>query len=416
MSGGAARVPAPEHKAMKKMQNGRVAMSAVFRRSSVRYALAAAGAGAAIMLAVAIYANRPISVHVASVEHNVPVRVFGLGTVEARVLSKVGFEVGAALTELHADHGDNVTKGQVLARLSLGEQEAKVAKARAALEIATVNITRAEANLEKARAVMAQKQEANRRKQALVGRDIVSQQVAEESVRDEAVAKADVVVAESEIISARAQLTDAKAQVQFEETLLHHRTLMAPYDAIVIERHKELGTVVKAGDPIFTLIAAGSYWGLAYVDEARAGFINEGQKVDARLRSRPQDSFTGKVERIGLESDRVTEERRVYIKGENPPPRVFLGEQVEFWITVATLDKALLVPAAAVHGFDGRQGTVWTVEDGQLHRRLVRFRHRTEDARLEIAGGVPEGARVVVGPDSGFKEGRAAHVSDARPQ
>lgn len=389
-------------------------MLAVFRRPAVRYALVAAGIGATIMLAFAVYANRPISVHVASVERNVPVRVFGLGTVEARVLSKIGFEVGATLAELHADHGDRVTKGQVLARLSLGEQEAKVAKARAALEIATVNITREEANLEKARAVLAQKQEANRRKQALVGRDIVSEQVAEEAVRDEAVAKADVVVAESEIISARAQLTDAKAQVQFEETLLRHRTLVAPYDAIVIERHKELGTVVKAGDPIFTLIAAGSYWGLAYVDEARAGFINEGQQVDARLRSRPQESFTGKVERIGLESDRVTEERRVYIKGENPPPRVFLGEQVEFWITVATLDNALLVPAAAVHGYDGRQGTVWTVEDGQLHRRLVTFRHRTEDARLEIADGVPAGAHVIVNLDSGFKEGRAARVTEAK--
>ena len=185
---------------MKQMQEGRTSAPAILRRPSVRYALAAAGVFAAILMAYAIYGNRPISVQVASVEHNVPVRVFGLGTVEARVLSKIGFEVGATLAELHADHGDRVTKGQVLARLSLGEQEAKVAKALAALEIATVNITRAEANLEKARAVLAQKQEANRRKQTLVGRDVVSQQVAEEAVRDEAVAKADVVVAESEIV------------------------------------------------------------------------------------------------------------------------------------------------------------------------------------------------------------------------
>jgi HlyD family secretion protein len=238
--------------------------------------------------------------------------------------------------------------------------------------------------------------------------------VAEEAARDEAVAKADVVVAESEIASARAQLTDAKAQVQFEETLLRHRTLVAPYDAIVIERHKELGTVVKAGDPIFTLIAAGSYWGLAYVDEGRAGFINEGQRVDARLRSRPQEAFTGKVERIGLESDRVTEERRVYIKGDNPPPRVFLGEQVEFLITVAQLDKALLVPEAAVHGYNAREGKVWTVEGGRLRQRLVKFRHRTEDARLEIVDALPEGVRVVTRVESGFRDGRAVRVSEGK--
>ena len=300
--------------------------AAVLRRPAVRYALIGAAILAVILAVLAIINNRPMRVQVASVEQNVPVRVFGLGTVEARVVSKIGFEVGATLAELAVDHGDRVTKGQVLARLSLGEQEAKVAKARATLEIAEANIKRADANLAKARAVLAQKQEANRRKQALVGGRVVSEQTAEEAARDEAVASADVAVAESEIASTRAQVTDARAQLQYEETLLKHRTLLAPYDAIVIERHKELGTVVKSGDPIFTLIAVGSYWGLAYVDEARAGFIAEGQRVDARLRSRPQDAFTGEVVRIGLESDRVTEERRVFIKGHNPPPRVFLGE------------------------------------------------------------------------------------------
>lgn len=384
----------------------------VLRRPVVRYALIAAAILAVILGAVAIINNRPIQVQVASIEQNVPVRVFGLGTVEARVLSKIGFEVGATLVELNADHGDRVMKGQVLARLNFGEQEAKVAKARAALEIAEVNIKRADANLAKARAVMAQKQEANRRKQALVGGRVVSEQTAEEAARDEAVARADVAVAESEIASTRAQLTDAQAQLQYEETLLKHRTLLAPYDAMVIERHKELGTVVKAGDPIFTLIAVGSYWGLAYVDEARSGFVAEGQRVDARLRSRPQDAFTGEVVRIGLESDRVTEERRVFIKGDNPPDRVFLGEQVEFLITVATLEKALFVPQSAVHGYNGREGTVWTVEDGRLRRRLVKLRHRTEDARIEIVEGLPVGARVVKRIETGFREGRSVRISE----
>ncbi|WP_448032435.1 efflux RND transporter periplasmic adaptor subunit [Bradyrhizobium liaoningense] len=380
------------------------------RRRAVRYALVGAGILALILTAGTVINNRPIQVDVAAIERNVPVRVFGLGTAEARVMSKIGFEVGATLVALNADHGDHVSKGQVLARLSIGEQEAKAAKARAAVEIAAVNIKRAEANLEKARAVLTQKQEANRRKQTLVGRDIVSQQVAEETVRDEAVARADASVAESEIASTKAQLSDSRAQLQYEETLLRHRILVAPYDAIIVERHKELGTVVKAGDPIFTLVADGSYWGLAYVDEARAGFITEGQRVDARLRSRPQEAFTGKVVRIGLESDRVTEERRVFIKGDNPPPRVFLGEQVEFLITVAMLDKALFVPEAAVHGYNGREGTVWTVEDGRLHRRLVKFRHRTEDSRLEIVDGLPDGARAVTRIETFFREGRSART------
>ena len=183
--------------------------------------------------------------------------------------------------------------------------------------------------------------------------------------------------------------------------------------AVVIERHIELGTVIKPGDSVFTLVAVGTYWGLAYVDEARAGFIEEGQKVDARLRSRPQDAFTGRVARIGLESDRVTEERRVFIKGENPPPRVFLGEQAQFWITVAELDKALLVPESAVQGFDGRQGYAWTVQSGKLKRLLIQFRHRTEDARLEVLGGLPDGALVVKKIGNGFRDGRSVRWKEA---
>jgi biotin carboxyl carrier protein len=286
----------------------------------VKIALATIGIVAVIAAAVFIYTNRPITVQVAAIEHDVPVRVFGLGTVEARVLSKVGFEVGATLVELAADHGDRVAKGQVLARLGAGEQEAKVAKARAARLIAEVNIKRAEANLEKARAVLAQTQEANKRKQSLAGRDIVSQQAAEETARDEAVASAEVTVAESEVTSAKAQLADAQAQLQFEETMLRHRTLVAPYDALVIERHNELGTVVKAGDPIFTLIADGNYWGLAHVDEARAGFLSEGQHVDARLRSRRRGRSNNHLD------DRSASDCASYFRAE-----LSRGRQAETW-------------------------------------------------------------------------------------
>ena len=73
---------------------------------------------AAVLAAAYLWqTKRTISLSVAEVEKNAAVRVFGLGTVEARVISKVGFEVGAALTELLADQGDRVRKGDVLARL-----------------------------------------------------------------------------------------------------------------------------------------------------------------------------------------------------------------------------------------------------------------------------------------------------------
>lgn len=378
--------------------------------SQRNWIIAVALAGALALGGGYLLSNRPVDVRVAMIERKVPVRVFGLGTIEARTLSRVGFEVGATLTELNADHGDVVNKGVVLARLASAGQVARVAKARAGVQSAEVNQRKAEANVEKGRAVLAQRQEANKRKQALVGRNVVSEQTAEEAQRDEDVARAELAVAASEVEVAHSAVVDARAALAIEETALAHHELRAPFDGIVIERHRELGTVVKAGDPIFTLIDPKSVWGLLYVDESRAGPIAEGQRVEVRMRSRPRETLTGEVVRIGLESDRVTEERRVYVKGDSPPPRVYLGEQIEAWITVATLDEALLVPEAAVQGFNGREARVWTVEQGRLARRTVEIRHRTEDGRLEIIGGLPAGAEVAVAVGAGFRDGRRARI------
>ena len=66
---------------------------------------------------------RPVAVQVARGERDVAVQVFGLGTVEARVTSQVGFKVAGVLVDLRADVGDRVAKGAVLARLDDREQQ-----------------------------------------------------------------------------------------------------------------------------------------------------------------------------------------------------------------------------------------------------------------------------------------------------
>ncbi len=377
--------------------------------------LAVAAVAAVIAAAgFTLVSQKPVAVQIVEPVENVQVRVFGLGTVEARVLSKVGFEVGAAIIELNADHGDLVKKGQVLARLNAVQQQAKVARAKAAILSAEVAAKKAEANLFKARAIMAQRLEVNRRRQELVSRQVTSQQSGEESKRDEDVAIADVRVAESDIEVARAQLADAESQLAYESALLEQHTLLAPFDALVVDRQKELGAVIKAGDPIFTLLEQGSVWALAYIDESRAGTIRIGQPVEVRLRSLPGQTFQAKVVRIGIESDRVSEERRVYVKCERCPDQFHLGEQAEVLITVDTLRSARLIPEALVTGFDGAKGTVWTVENGYLKRRLVRLGYRTEDARVELREELPASIAIVSRGEGELKEGRRARIREVR--
>ncbi|MEQ8167075.1 MAG: efflux RND transporter periplasmic adaptor subunit, partial [Alphaproteobacteria bacterium] len=237
---------------------------------------------------------------------------------------------------------------------------------------------------------------------------------AEEAQKDEDVATADLAVALSDVEVAKASLEDAKAQLKYDEVLLDHHILRAPYRAIIVERRKELGTILTAGEPLFTLADPKTIWILGYVDESRAGDIRLQQQAEVHLRSLPRKIFPGRVVRIGIESDRVNEERRVYIACDHCPETVYLGEQAEVFITTAVIKNALLVPATAVPDFDGTRGTVWTVENRTLHRRTVRFGYRTLDARLEIVGGLPSGAQVLTVLRPGLREGRRAKVLEQK--
>ena len=246
--------------------------------------------------------QRPVEVPVAREERDVPVRVFGLGTIEAQVSSRIGFEVAGTLAEVLADHGDRVPAGTVLAK----------------------------------------------------------------------------------------------------------HTLTAPFDAQVIARLREPGTALGPGEAVFSLVAPGSLWALAYVDEGRAGAIREGLPAEVRLRSLPGEVFPGRVVRIGLESDRVTEERRVHVRCERCPPQPILGEQVQVEVETGRLPAARLVPEAAVEGFDGSSGRVWVIEDGRLRQREVRFAARTLDARLALDPALPADLPVATRVLASFREGRAA--------
>src|SRR5690606_34406167 len=363
---------------------------------------------AAVAAGFLIFTERPLTVVVVQPEHDVDLRIYGLGTVEARILSRVGFEVGAALTSLAADAGDNVTKGQELAVLHSGEQEARVARAHAAMAANEANLAKADAAVVRARTVLAEREAANRRQQGLVQRDVASVQRAEEAQRDADVARADLAVAEADVAVIRAQGLDAAAALRQEETLLAHHRLIAPYDALIVARHAEAGTVVKAGDPIFTLIDRATIWIQAYVDEERAGQLALGQPGVIRLRSQSAGEFHGTIARIGIESDRVNEERRVWLACADCPAEMFLGEQAEVRILTGTRATALMVPEVAITGFDGHRGMVWTVQDGRLVRGELTFGARDDRGQVEVTGGLPDGAVIVARPPKGAAAGRRA--------
>ena len=368
--------------------------------------------GVAIVVTVAVVALRQgsVTVRVAHPQQNVAITVFGLGTVEARVISKLGFEVGATLTELNVDQGDRVAKGAVLAKLHSAEQVARVARAEAGVNNAKAAMNTAQAVVEKARAVVAQRQQTNVRQQRLLAQNTVSEEIAEDAQLQQQIAAAELAVALSEVEVSKAKWADAQAQSDYENVLLDHHILRAPYAGVVVERLHEVGTVLNAGEPLFTLVDPATVWALAYVDESRAGQIRVGQSARVHLRSLPQSVFPGHVARIDIESDRVNEERRVYVACDQCPESFHLGEQAQVYIDTGELNNAILVPQAAVAGFDGKQGKIWVVDDNELRQLMVQFGSTTLDGRLEIVSDLPDKVLVVTELNGGLKQGARAKV------
>jgi len=259
-------------------------------------------------------------------------RVYGLGTVEARILSRLGFDVAGTLSLVAVDQGDRVTRGQALASLTQSDQLARVAQAEAALVQARAGIGLAHAKLERARTLAEQRGSVNSRRQALVKRGTVSAEAAEDAEASAQVAVADVAVAKAELEAAKGAQAAAEAALALEKALLGKLTLNAPFDGLIIERTREVGSAVTAGASVLGLADPGTVWVTAFVDEALAGKVGIGQKAEITLRSQPGKSFSGRVARIDLENDRVSEERKVQVAFDAIPSPFTLGEQAEVLI------------------------------------------------------------------------------------
>jgi len=372
----------------------------------------AIGLSAALIVAGGAYYwrfEREIPVRTAAPEQNVEVRVFGIGTIEAQIVSKVGFQIAGKVVGIEADQGDFVKAGALLAKLDDDAQRAKVQKSEAALRQAAANLAKTQAQRERAEITYQQKKSVNARRQTLASRGSVSQEAAEDAQAAEEIALGDAKVIEADTRVAAVQQDDASSQRKIDTVVLAQHELRAPFDARVISRHKELGGIASAGEAMFTLIAPDSIWVRAYVDEALAGGLAVGQAAFVRLRSEPDSRFETEIVRIDQENDRLTEERRVYVRCRvcNPQHQLrYLGEQAEIEIVKKAIPSGLFVPLKFVEGYDGRSGAVWILQDGRLAKLRVQVGERLLDGRIQITSDLP--GPVVIDDRAGLREGRAA--------
>ncbi|MEM7408092.1 MAG: efflux RND transporter periplasmic adaptor subunit [Pseudomonadota bacterium] len=166
-------------------------------------------------------------VEIVTIEHSSSfesARIF-TGQVEARRRSSLGFERSAKLISVAVREGANVGAGEVLAtldqaalRATRSELEAALAAAQAELTLATATRIRFEDS---------------------VVRGAVTRQALDEAREGERARQANVELAEARL---------ATLAVAFDQS-----RIVAPFDAVVVERHMDEGQVVATGAPVLTV-------------------------------------------------------------------------------------------------------------------------------------------------------------------
>lgn len=171
--------------------------------------------------------------------------------------------------------------------------------------------------------------------------------------------------------------------------------LLAPADGVISARDAEPGSTVVAGQAVLRMIASDSLWVKLRVDQNRSVGLQVGLPAQIVLRSRPSQVLTGKVARIELLSDSVTEERIAQIAFDSQPKDVSVGEMSEVSLRLPSLAQALAVPNAALRQRAGKTG-VWVLANDQLRFAAVNVGTSGVDGKVQILEGIKEGDEIVV--------------------
>jgi HlyD family secretion protein len=231
------------------------------------------------------------------------------------------------------------------------------------------------------------------RYQALHQQNFVSKEMADSRRHEAAAAAASLAAARANAAAAQREIGRAEADMRGIEQVRDSLHLVSPVDGVVTAREAEPGTTVVAGQAVLRLVDPSRLWVRARVDQARAEGVQVGQSADIVLRSAPGASLPGKVVRIDLQSDALTEERIINVAFDPAPAKLYLGELAEVTVRIPGATNALTVPRAALAQHQGKVG-VWRIEQGRARFHPVQPGMQTAE-RVQIVSGLAEGDALV---------------------
>ena len=355
----------------------------------------------------------PTKVTVTQVKsENLTPSVFGIGSVEARQSWLMGPTVAGRVLRVHVDAGQAVKAGQLLAEMDPVDLDQRLQAQEAALAKAVSVQTAAQAQLADAKARRELATTNLNRQKELARQNFISPSALEGREQELQSAQAAHEAAQANLQATRQDAQRLQAERAAAVQQRQNTRLIAPADAVVVSRDAEAGSTVVAGQAVIRLANPATLWVKLRVDQARSRGLALGLPAQIVLRSQPQQVLTGKVERLELQADAVTEERIAQVTFDQTPASLSIGEMAEVTLQLQPEDQALVVPQASVQTHQGRTG-VWRLKDGALDFVSVQLGVSSLDGRVQALSGLTSGDTVVVYSDKPLSTGARFKVVDA---
>jgi len=193
--------------------------------------------------------------------------------------------------------------------------------------------------------------------------------------------------------------------------------LRAPFDGTITSVLAREGETVLLGSPILTISNLNTLQVETEIDETDIGKVKVGQPVKVSIDAYPNQTFTGKVKEIALETKDILKERgvtyivKISLEPENVELR--LGMTADIEIKVEERRGVLAIPVGSIFT-DGNGGKwVFLLKDSKIEKREI-LTGLENDEYAEIVQGVSEGETVVMGSLEKLREGMKVRIQRAK--
>ena len=313
--------------------------------------------------------------------------------------------------------GAPVAAGTTLARVRASDYQAVVDKARGVRDEADAGVRAAGAQVAEAQAGLVQAELDFQRISELWEQESITKPVYDGSKARFDIAQAKVDAAKAAIVGAEQRLVSASAQLQEAQIALADTELRAPFSGVLLERRVELGALVAAGTPAFTLADLQLVKGHFSVPDSALQSFRRGQSLDLTVDAFPGKTFQGRVLSLSSAADpRVRSfEIEVSIPNTGLELRSGMIASVRAAETSAGHRQVQIPVDALVHDAAGDQYLVYTTEQkgGQTFAKATPVRPGPLSGnQVLILEGLKPGQRIVVSGANMLRAGEAIREVD----